>query len=132
MGINQQIAVMQAFADGKEIEVRPVGVDDWVPALTPVWNWSCFEYRIKPDCRIEKGKKLRPYTYEELSNTLIEKGGYVKTKEESHIFIISQVLDDFKEGNKIQLSDWRQISYKQLLECCLWLDGSPCGVIEEE
>lgn len=47
------IAVMQAYADGKQIEVRtPVGASDerdWYlvkPHETPNWDWSRSEYRI--------------------------------------------------------------------------------------
>lgn len=115
------IAVMQAFADGKEIEVRPVGTDDWVPALTPVWNWSCFEYRIKPE------PKLRAYTFKELQEKMMEGKVAVKQKGEKRIFAIVQVFDDY-----IKLSEWKDLPYEELLETYHWLDGSPCGVIEEE
>lgn len=126
MGINQQIAVMQAFAEGKKIEIRGRRSKEWSDIEDPSWDWVGFDYRIKPE------PKLRPYTFEELQAEMAKGKIAVKTKGESHIFIISQVHDDFKEGYQIQLSDWRQISYKQLLRCCQWLDGSPCGVIEEE
>jgi len=43
-----KIKVMQAFADGKKIEVRPVKIDRWEDTCKPLWNWSIFDYRIKP------------------------------------------------------------------------------------
>jgi len=45
--IQEQIAVMQAFADGKEIEFRS-NVDDeyWYDTKEPAWNWCAFTYRV--------------------------------------------------------------------------------------
>lgn len=50
------IAVMQAYADGKQLEVRtPRGFPrerDWYsvkPHETPNWNWDSSEYRIAPE-----------------------------------------------------------------------------------
>lgn len=41
------IEVMQAFVDGKEIEVRCAGYEHWSPiCVDPLWNWSEFDYRI--------------------------------------------------------------------------------------
>ena len=51
MDIKEQIAVMQGFADGKEIEFRaPNEINDrWEKVETPLWDWHNFEYRIKPE-----------------------------------------------------------------------------------
>lgn len=48
MKTEEMIEVMQAFVDGKAIEFRPEGSDEWGDVPKPVWDWSCFEYRIKP------------------------------------------------------------------------------------
>jgi len=49
--IKEQIAVMQGFANGKEIEFRaPNEINDrWEKIETPLWDWHNFEYRIKPE-----------------------------------------------------------------------------------
>lgn len=47
--IEEKIAVMQAYADGKEIEFQVKGDNRWIDATAPVWNWNAFEYRIKQD-----------------------------------------------------------------------------------
>ena len=50
MTIQEQITVMQAFADGKEIECCYVaGGSTWLNAEKPSWNWSTFTYRTKPN-----------------------------------------------------------------------------------
>jgi hypothetical protein len=46
------IAVMQAAVDGKQIEWREaLSRQGWRPATEPWWNWSEFEYRVKPEPR---------------------------------------------------------------------------------
>ncbi len=45
------IEVMQAYVDDKEVESRNVsGSSSWGSTFT-TWNWSRFEYRIKPKPR---------------------------------------------------------------------------------
>jgi hypothetical protein len=131
MKIKEQIAVMQAFADGKKIEVRPsylTDKNDWVAAPTPVWNWAFFDYRIKSE------SKLRPYTFEELQAEMAKGKIVVKQKGEAkRILTITQAMGEYG-GYKslIYLSDNICCSYEQLLEYYQWLDNSSCGVIEGE
>lgn len=124
----EKIAIMQAFIEGKKIEACAVGTDNWVPAGAPIWDWLSRDYRIK------NTPKLRPYTFEELLAEMAKGKIAVKMKSEgiNHIYTITQVEDNRAENYKIQLSDWRNLSYEQLLEDCRWLDNTPCGVIEEK
>lgn len=46
--IQEKIAVMQAFADGKKIETKSFERNYWADTIIPVWNWHCFDYRVKP------------------------------------------------------------------------------------
>lgn len=39
--------VMLAFAEGKEIENRCRGRDDWDEVIDPSWDWFSNDYRIK-------------------------------------------------------------------------------------
>ena len=127
MGIKEQIAVMQAFAEGKKIEIRDRYNKEWSNIEDPTWDWVGFDYRIKPE------PKFRPYAFEELQAEMTKGKITVKHIDASvkRIYTIAQVFDDDSENEKIRLSDWRSISYKQLLRDYQWLDGSPCGVIEE-
>lgn len=46
------IAVMQAFADGKQIAVKSFRDEGWYliyPHETPDWDWSKHEYRVEPE-----------------------------------------------------------------------------------
>lgn len=45
----EMIEVMQAFEDGKTIECLPEHSKQWVDVRSVCWNWSRFDYRIKPE-----------------------------------------------------------------------------------
>lgn len=49
MTIQEQIAIMQAFADGKLIETSPrfARKSQWQICRDPVWNWMDNDYRVK-------------------------------------------------------------------------------------
>lgn len=44
----QCIAVMQAYADGKQLELFDKYKNEWVDVVDLTWNWYESEYRIKP------------------------------------------------------------------------------------
>lgn len=44
--IEQQIAVMQHFANGGEVEANFTG-KTWVTINSAVWDWASYDYRIK-------------------------------------------------------------------------------------
>lgn len=50
MNTEEMIKVMQAYVDGEEIEYTRSG-KDWRYSDDPEWDWSLFEYRIKPKPR---------------------------------------------------------------------------------
>ena len=55
----EAIRIMQAFVDGKELQVLgPVG--KWEPVHFPRWGWDDTKYRIKPTAT------LRPWTSDEV------------------------------------------------------------------
>lgn len=51
MDINEQIAVMQAFDDGKLIQTKSNnhGASVWCTAENPRWNWLSYMYRVHPN-----------------------------------------------------------------------------------
>jgi len=55
----EAIRVMQAYVDGKEVEFK-WGSMDWNSTDKPEWNWSAYDYRIKPTA------KLLPWTADEV------------------------------------------------------------------
>lgn len=58
MTTKEMIEVMQAYERGEEIEARLANYEDrWGDANAPLWNWECFEYRIKP--KEKRGPKFK-------------------------------------------------------------------------
>jgi len=49
--LEEKIAVMQAFADGKKIEFLNVN-GEWTPASKPTWDWGTYDYRVKHEPRV--------------------------------------------------------------------------------
>ncbi len=47
--LQEKIAVMQAFAEGKQIEYRRALARDWYIAGNPTWDWWTIDYRIAPE-----------------------------------------------------------------------------------
>lgn len=46
------IEVMQAYVDGKEIQLRANPHNEWLLTNSPLWDWAAWEYRIKPAPKI--------------------------------------------------------------------------------
>lgn len=44
----EKIAVMQAAERGEEIQTHYIFGKDWMDDTKPVWDWSNFDYRVKP------------------------------------------------------------------------------------
>ena len=67
----EAIKVMQAYVEGKEVEVLFAG--KWQTTNVPSWSWSETTYRIKPTA------KLRPWTADE-----VPLGAWIRYKRALH------------------------------------------------
>lgn len=47
--VDYMIEVMRAYKNGKTVQARYIKGDRWEDCSRPVWNWSSFNYRIKPN-----------------------------------------------------------------------------------
>lgn len=47
----EKIKVMQAYTEGKEIEIESVE-GGWYVVPEPSWNWRTFDYRVKPEPKV--------------------------------------------------------------------------------
>jgi hypothetical protein len=115
----EAIRVMQAYVDGKEVQVRSRKWNpreslkpDWVDEELSCWNFEDFDYRIKPTA------KLRPWTADE-----VPLGAWIRFK---------KVIDDRS------ILAWTSTQRDR----DMWLDERehstdggknwlPCGVVEE-
>lgn len=46
--VKYKIEVMQAYAEGKEIQFSMKYDEDWDECSNPIFNWELFNYRVKP------------------------------------------------------------------------------------
>lgn len=106
----KQIEVMQAFIDGKEIELKKrFQSDNYKKANTPNWDFLNFEYRIKPSEPVDAVNDLSTHTsstYEDyqvstsnddlnINEPIVEL--YEVMKETNGRFFIESKLYEFKE-----------------------------------
>ena len=121
MKVSEQIAIMKAYEDGKNIEKKRYYRTEW-EILEYVDNYPfdfvLNEYRIKPEC------KYRPYkSVEEAFNEAKEHGFWLKHKLSGRICFLTNFLE---ERNTIYINSRATVCG---LDDYVWLDdGSPCGV----
>lgn len=113
MTTSEMIAVMQAYVDGKAIELSKDG-ETWegLGSFEPSWDWSNFDYRVKPE------PKYVPYD----SVSEVDEDKWVKSKYNGVLKRIS-ALD--ANHNSVYILGWYDL--KQLFELFTYKDGTPCG-----
>ena len=115
----EAIRVMQAFADGKEVQVRSRKWNpreslkpDWVDEELSCWNFEDYDYRIKPTAT------FRPWTADE-----VPLGAWVLEKaNRERRWLITDVHDQEFRSDLLKLYEHSTDGGKN------WL---PCGVVEE-
>ena len=129
MEISGMIEVLQRAEKGEIVECRPIAINDgllyeWRTTDNPNWNFSKFDYRIKPET------KQVPLTKEDLieRRKLGFEAMWVKSKQDLDFeYIIEQIRPD---GCFVHNSFF---AYYELELHFVWLDGTPCSkVVEDE
>ena len=120
------LPIIQAFAEGKEIEYYDCNNDFWIKTDTPIWK-SKINYRIKPE------PKYRPFeTKEECWNEMLKHQPFgwlksIKEQEKVHIGRVFEVND----GVLITLSINEGLNYNSyLFNNYTFDDGTPFGIRE--
>jgi hypothetical protein len=109
----EAIRVMQAFVDGKEVEVMGLLAGSvWMSASVPGWNWTLMEYRIKPTAT------LRPWTADE-----VPLGAQARNRANGEY---RWLIDH--SGHNIKRKEWFETCEHSTDGGKTWL---PCGVVEE-
>lgn len=116
MTIQEKIEVMQAFADGKQIQFKPKTYEhDWIDSKNPDWDWLDKDYRIKPEPEVI----YRPYKdFAEFRTDWEKHGGWAK---------------DDRDCSYVMLHSFECAIAECLMVHFTWADdGTPCGVKVEE
>lgn len=121
--IKSFLPILQAFADGKEIECREE--DKWYRVLEICNEMNPQDYRIKPE------PKYRPFANAEECWQEMQKHrpfGWIKGKEdEYHTFITT--VDNNDEMSLSGNSGW---SFLDIMNNYTFADGTPFGMKEED
>lgn len=118
------LPILQAFADGKEIESREE--DKWYRVLEICNETNLQDYRIKPE------PKYRPFKdAEECWQELLKHQpfGWVKDKKDGHHALITAVDDDTCGMSLNGNAAW---SLSGIMDLFTFADGVPFGMKEEE
>lgn len=128
MTTQEKIEVMQGYVDGKQIEYVYKGQSLWRDIEKPSWNWTMFDFRIKPE------KKYRPY-----ENTDEMIADWSRRFRVVNWSVYSMPLIWLKRkdgGSKVLVCDFYKYALGTraeffhidvALESFTYLDGSPCG-----
>lgn len=108
----EKIAIMQAYEDGKKIEICGKTEKVWHNAISPDWNWAACDYRIKQE------PEYVPFTFEDAEHLI---GKVIKSKDENWIELLTFFGEDYTSN----------ITYEALLRDYTFLDGSPCGKLKQ-
>ena len=131
--IKELLPIMQAWAEGKDIQIRNITDDGWDDINDDRMSFcaKAEAYRIKPE------PKCRPFeTQEECWNEMLKHQpfGWVKSKKSGSHFSIGSVLWD-KEFDDVFVTfacdGMLGRSSKSMFEDFTFADGTPFGIKEE-
>lgn len=117
--------ILQAFAEGKEIEYRTKGFNEKWKKVTQIaaLSFESFEYRIKPE------PKYRPFVNTEECWTEMEKHkpfGWLKQKD----FRIN-IANVMSKAITFADNEGRNFSFETIFKEYTFIDGIPFGVKKE-
>jgi len=97
--IQEQIEVMQHFANGGEVEVKGLGGNTFILDKNPIWDFNCNDYRIK-----EQKKTIT------IEKWLCEYNRCEKLEGSKRFFILEKVVPfEFGNGKKVKLLDTYEV-----------------------
>lgn len=113
--LKEAAEIMLAASDGKAIEWRRKDNETWITLAKPhdlsEWIWGTYEYRIKPEPRLE------PYTLE-----TFPREAWFKIKNDSQLYRAVKI-----GTGGIEIYGPGHVTFKKLLSDWQHEDGSPCG-----
>lgn len=115
------LPIIQAYAEGKEIEIFDKTMKMWKTAMLPHFDCDSNIYRIKP------GVKYRPFANVEECWTEMKKHqpfGWVKDKKDGYYVLITAV----DNGDYMSLSGNSGWSFYSLMKDYTFTDDIPFGI----
>ena len=121
MEIKEMIKILQAFENGEEIECLSMNklIPNWRNFDSLNFNFTSYTYRIKPK------QEYIPFDYnDDLVGKVVRSNKPNKVVNHPKLLIIKQCYENVLVG------DYLFISYQELLESYIFLDGSKCGKLK--
>ena len=124
MTTQEQIEVMQAYLDGKKIEIAAkIDLSFWVVTDTPAWNWEECVYRIKSEPKYRPFKDIdEAYEATKQHGDVLKRKEGVATYECPKYYTLITYCDDNDSINGCSLG--------HLFDNFTFFDGTPFGVEE--
>ena len=122
------LPIIQAYAEGKEIEIFDCTKKMWETAILPHFDCDSIFYRIKPDTTYRPFKDAEECWKEMLKHKPF---GWLKSKEatEDVYFTITGLTNDTHGAMLNSSGGW---SFSGLFDYYTFADGTPFGVKVEE
>ena len=122
------LPIIQAYAEGKEIEIFDCTKKMWETAILPHFDCDSIFYRIKPETTYRPFKDAEECWKEMLKHKPF---GWLKSKEatEDVYFTITGLTNDTHGAMLNSSGGW---SFSGLFDYYTFADGTPFGVKEEE
>ena len=121
------LPIIQAFAEGKDIEYRTKGFnEDWKKVTQiPALSFESFEYRIKPN------PKYRPFANAEECWNEMKKHqpfGWVRSKDNGNRSLITLMVSE----KDISINGFSGLTMYDIMEKFTFDDGAVFGILKEE
>lgn len=121
----QLLPILQAFADGKDIEYKYEINDNWGILSDAKFDGAPERYRIKPS------PKYRPFANaEECWKEMLKHQpfGWLKDKEDGHCALLTSV----DNGELCAINGYKGWNFNGIRECFTFADGATFGIKEME
>lgn len=119
----QRIAVMQAYVDGKQIQICDTSVGKWIDTDFPSWA-SYKEFRIKPTPSYRSFNNADECWQEMLKH---QPFGIVSSKHDK-AYMAFESLDD----GICNFNGYREESFESAFDDIQFADGTPFGIKTEQ
>lgn len=117
------LPILQAFAEGRDIEYFDTGSSIWRKSIDPAFDESV-NYRIKPE------SKYRPFkNAEECWNEMLKHQPFGWVKEKCGIYTNVIIINPDEASVTTGISDFH--SFGDMLKDYTFTDGTPFGIKEE-
>ena len=136
--VKELLPIMQAFAEGKTIEERIIGNDNWIET-DEIYGGRNNDYDYRVNYRVKPTPKYRPFkNAEECWNEMKKHQpfGWLKDKDSElrNIQALTEKMSTIADGVYLRginlINGWHV--FEEAVKEYTFADGAPFGIVEEE